>query len=343
MSSVVDSTEFRDTVGGIAGRSRHVLAVVAESAHPGEKPRERAERGSVARGQLAVGAFDPRGPRRDAGCPVAVGVVALKLAEAAADAAVLRGEVGDRIAGRVVHRDVLREVLGIAGVVDAVAELLVTAGFEAVVEEAHVREHLAADEETAGRGEVLGLEVPLDGKARVVVVAGRKRRGLREGELDVTAHVVGVGGLELVEGGVEPVLRNGHVRVDEREQVGVRVADAGVARGVGGLDVGFVVKRDPVVVVRADDVGGAIGGVVVDDGDVVVVGRLLGKERVERSSDTVGVVVDWGDQLNRHELLAWVRRPTMYGSMRSRLIVSTSNPCLQRTALTSSTSTPWFG
>ena len=197
--------------------------------------------------------------------------MALELAEAAADAAVLRGELGDGVAGRVVHRDVLREVLVIAGVADAVAELLVTAGFETVVEEADIREHPAADEQAAGRGEVLGFEVALDRKPGVVVVAGCEGGIVRQGELDVTAHVVGVGCLELVEGGVDPVVGDGHVGVDEREEVGVSVADAGVARGVGGLNLGFVVERDSVVVVRADDIGGSIGGAVVDDVDSVVV------------------------------------------------------------------------
>ena len=270
-------------------------------------------------------------------------MVSLDLTEAATDAPVLRDEFGDRVACWMVHRDAFGEVLVIAGVVDAVAELLVAAGLETVVEEAHVLEDGPSHEQTAGGCELLVFEVALNGKPCVVIVARGERRVVGKREVDVTAHVVGTGGLECFESAFEPVVGDGHVGVDECEELGVGVADARVAGGVGGLDVRLVVERDPVVVKRADDIGGVIGGVVVDDGDVVVVGRLLGKERVERSSDTVGVVVDWGDQLNRHELLAWVRRPTMYGSMRSRLIVSTSNPCLQRTALTSSTSTPWFG
>jgi len=277
----------------MVGRSRHVLAVVAKSAHAGEKRRKRAERDSVARREIAVGAFDPRGSRRDAGCPVAVGVVALELAEAAADAAVLRGELGDRIAGRVGHRDVLREVLGIAGVVDAVAELLVAAGFEAVVEEAHVREHLTADEQTAGRGEVLGFEVALDGEARVVIVAGCEGGIVRQGELDVTAHVVDVHGVEGVEGVLEPVVGDGHVGVDEREDLRVGGADPGVAGGVGGLDLAFVDEGDPIVVERADDVGCVIGGVVVDDNYLMV--GCLGEEGLEGGLDAVGIVVNRDD------------------------------------------------
>ena len=189
----------------------------------------------------------------------------LELTEPTTDATILFEMGTDGVSGRVVNRDVLGELEVVARLVDAVAELLVAAGLQAVIEEADVREHLAADEQTAGGGESLTFEVPLDRKSGVVIVARGEGGVVGEREVDGTAHVVGVGGLELAEGVLEPVLRDGHVGVDEREQVGVRVADAGVAGCVGGLDVRLVAERDPVVVVRADDVGGAVGGVVVDD------------------------------------------------------------------------------
>jgi len=59
-----------------------------------------------------------------------------------------------------------------------------------------------------------------------------------------------------------------------------------------------VVEGDPVVVVRADDVGGTIGGGVVDDVDVVVVSGVLREESAKRAPDAVGVVVDGDDDRN---------------------------------------------
>jgi hypothetical protein len=40
-----------------------------------------------------------------------------------------------------------------------------------------------------------------------------------------------------------------------------------------------------------DDLGGAVGGAVVDDDPVLAVGRL-GEQRLEGRSDAVGVIVD---------------------------------------------------
>jgi hypothetical protein len=100
----------------------------------------------------------------------------------------------------------------------------------------------------------------------VVIVAGRMMWGLGKGDLNLTAHVVGVRGLAGLEGRIEPVLGDGGVGVDEREAVDVGVADAGVAGGVGGLNLGFATQREAGVIARTDYLGGAVGGVVVDDG-----------------------------------------------------------------------------
>ena len=210
-------------------------------------------------------------------------MVPLELTEAAADPAVLRDELAEAVPGRVIHRDVGGEVAVVTRLRDAVAELLVAAGDEPVVEQPDVRKHLAADDETARGGEALLLEIPLDGKARVVVVAGGERGILGEREFDVTAHVVGVCGLERRERRVEPVLGDGHVGVDEREDFAVGVADAGVAGGVGGLNLAFVDEGEVVVIVLvgADDFRGAVGGAVVDDDDPVCSVRGLVKYRIE--------------------------------------------------------------
>jgi len=168
-----------------------------------------------------------------------------------------------------VHCDVVCELLGVAGVVNAVAELFVAARDQAVIEEADILEDFAADEQTAGWRELLVFEIAFDWKAGVVVVLGSKWWVVGECELDVTAHVVGVGGLEGFEGGFEPVFGDGHVGVDERQDVAVGVSDSGVSGGVGGLYVRLVEERDPIVVVRANDVGSPIGGVVVDNIDVI--------------------------------------------------------------------------
>ena len=119
-----------------------------------------------------------------------------------------------------------------------------------------------------------------------MIVAGRERRVLGEGKLDVAAHVVGICGLEGVEGGLEPVLGDGHVGVDEREEVAVGGADAGVTGRVGGLDLGLVDEGEVVVVffVGVDDLRGTVGGVVVDDD--YLVGGGLREEGLEGGLDS---------------------------------------------------------
>ena len=127
MSSVVYNGEFRDTAVGVVGRARRVLAVVAESAHAGENRRECAERDSVARREISVGAFDSRGSRRDPGRAVAVGVKALELAESAADATILVNMFAEAVSGRMEHGYVFGELLVVARVVNAVSKLFVAA------------------------------------------------------------------------------------------------------------------------------------------------------------------------------------------------------------------------
>jgi len=73
-----------------------------------------------------------------------------------------------------VHCDVGCELLGVAGVVNAVAELLVAARDQTVIEEADILEDFAADAQTAGRCELLVFEIAFDGEAGVVIVAGWK-------------------------------------------------------------------------------------------------------------------------------------------------------------------------
>jgi len=206
-------------------------------------------------------------------------MVALELTEATADAVVFRDECVERVSCRVVHRHVGCELLGVAGVRDAVAELLVAARNQAMIEQTDILEDLAADEQTAGRRELLVFEVAFDWKAGVVVVSGSKWWVGGWCELDVTAHIVGVGGLDGFEGGFEPVFGDGHVGVDKDEDVAVSVSDAGVAGGIGGLDLAFVAEGYVVVVcfVAPDDLGGSVGGVVVDD-DNLIVGGGLGEE-----------------------------------------------------------------
>jgi len=70
-----------------------------------------------------------------------------------------------------VHCDIGCELLGVAGVVNAVAELFVAARDQTVIEEADIFEDFAADEQTAGRRELLVFEVVFEGEAGVVVVS----------------------------------------------------------------------------------------------------------------------------------------------------------------------------
>jgi len=96
----------------------------------------------------------------------------------------------------------------------------------------------------------------------------------------------------LSEGGFE----DGHAGVDEREDMGVIVSDTGVAVGVGGLNVGFVLEGEPVMVVRADDVGGLVGGVVID-GDYLIVGGL-GEEGLDCCFDAFRTISNGDDYRN---------------------------------------------
>jgi len=50
----------------------------------------------------------------------------------------------------------------------------------------------------------------------VVILAGRETGVVGEGNLDVTAHIIGVHGMKGVESGFEPVFRDNYVGVDER-------------------------------------------------------------------------------------------------------------------------------
>jgi len=77
-----------------------------------------------------------------------------------------------------VHCDVFGELLGVAGVRGAVAELLVAARDESWVEQTDILEDFAADEQTAGWRELLMYEILLDRKASVVVVAGGVRSNM---------------------------------------------------------------------------------------------------------------------------------------------------------------------
>ena len=201
---------------------------------------------------------------------------ALELTEPATDATILFEMGADGVSGRVVHRGVFCELEVIARLVDSVAELLVAARDESVIKEAHVFEDGSADEQTAGRRELLVCKVGLDGKASMVVVSGREWWVGGWCELDVAAHIVGVGGLDGFERGFEPVFGDGHVGVDEGEDVAVGVSDSSVAGGIRGLDLAFVTEGYVVVVffVALNDFGGSVGGVVVDEDMVRAVGRL---------------------------------------------------------------------
>ena len=203
----------------------------------------------------------------------------LELTEPATDATIFFNVCPHGVSGRVRHRGVCCELEVIARLVDSVAELLVAARDQVMIEQAHVLEDGSTNEQTACRSELLVVEVGLDGKAGVVVVSGSKWWVGGWCELDVTAHVVGVGGLDGFERGFEPVFGDGHVGVDERQDVAVGVSDSGVAGGIGGLDLAFVTEGYVVVVcfVGPDDLGGSVGGVVVDD-DNSVVGGGLGEE-----------------------------------------------------------------
>ena len=98
----------------------------------------------------------------------------LELTEPATDAAVLFEMCADGVSGRVVHRGLFCELEVVSRLVDSVAELLVAARDESVIEQAYVLEDRSADEQTTGRRELLVCKVGLDGKASMVVVSGRE-------------------------------------------------------------------------------------------------------------------------------------------------------------------------
>jgi len=62
-----------------------------------------------------------------------------------------------------------------------------------------------------------------------------------------------------------------------------------------------------VVLVRTNDIRGAVRGVIVDDDDSVTVIDVLSNERVEGRFDTCGVVVGGNDDGNRQMTHATIR------------------------------------
>jgi hypothetical protein len=128
-----------------------------------------------------------------------------------------------------VHRDIFGIMLSVAKFVDAVAELLIPAGFKPMVEETNIFEHTAADEQTTGRCEIMVCEVTLDRKTGVVIITGGNRGIVRKGELDITAHVVSITHFEFLESGVQPVMRYSHIGVNEGEDISLCVSDAGIS------------------------------------------------------------------------------------------------------------------
>ena len=258
-------------------RPSQIFVVVTNAADTRESGRQRAEGDPITGGECPAGAFDSRRPRWDTWCAVAIRMVALKLTQSAADAAGFRDERVEGVPRWMVHCHVFGELLLIACVVDAIAELLVATGLKTVVEEADRFEDLTAHDETTGGSKLLVCEILLDRKASVVVVASGECGLVGNGELNVTAHVVGVGCVDGLEGGFDVVFWDGHIGVDEREDVAFGVFDTCVAGGVGGLDLCFVMEGYMVVVlfIGVDDFWGSVGRVVVDDDDVMgVVGRL---------------------------------------------------------------------
>ena len=167
-------------------------------------------------------------------------MASLELTQTTTNAAVFGDERVECVPRRMIHAHVFGELLVVTRVVDAIAELLVATGLKTVVEEADRFEDLTAHDETTGGSKLLVCEILLDGESGVVVVAGGKRGVFGEGELDITAHVVDVGCVDCFEGGFDVVVGDGHVGVDEREDFGVGVSDAGVAGCVGRLDLVFV-------------------------------------------------------------------------------------------------------
>lgn len=114
--------------------------------------------------------------------------------------------------------------------------------------------------------------------------------------------------MEGVERLLEPGVGDSHVGVDEGKQFRVGVSDAGVSGRVGGLDVGLAEEGDAVVVVGSDDVGGAVGGGVVDDEHLDVMFCNRGKERVESAGDPGRIVVDGDNDGN----LLWEHTETYH-------------------------------
>ena len=182
---------------------------------------------------------------------------------------------------------------GVAGVPYSIAELLVPARDEPVVEVSHVVEQLARDEQARRRCEAVLLDERRDRESREVVVAPGERRLGRRDEAHIGREVVCVALVELVEGGLQPVLGDRLVGVEEDEHVARSVLDAGVSGRVGGLDIAFVAERDVVVVgsIFAGDLRRVVCGTVVDDEDLGIGGGVR-EEGVKSVAKARGIVVD---------------------------------------------------
>ena len=108
-------------------------------------------------------------------------------------------------------------------------------------------------------------EVMLDGETGVAVVEGGEWGVRWWFKLDVCTYIVGVAGFEGSQYVLKPTIGDGHIGVEEGEELGVCVSNTCVAGGVGGLDVSFLSEDDAIILVGPDDFGGSISGFVVYD------------------------------------------------------------------------------
>lgn len=118
-------------------------------------------------------------------------------------------------------------------VADAMPELAVAAGDESIVESPDRVEDGFSNGEAGGRYELVLCKVVARREAHdLVVPCPEALLAFRHVQLNFIPEVVGIGVFEFGGDALQPVLGNGHVRVDENDKVSVGVFDSSISGGV---------------------------------------------------------------------------------------------------------------
>jgi hypothetical protein len=184
----------------------------------------------------------------------------------------------DRGPRRVVKCRLCRESLVVPRIRDSMTELAVASRDEFVTEPPYVLEDATSDGETTRRREVQFLDVVLHRKSAREVEQPRERLVLlRQIEFDLTTEVIAVLSVKDTRDLPEPRGFDGHVRIDEDEEITGRTTNSLVPCGVRPLNL--VLDEYLYVICRTSDLlrdrPRVVRRAVVDDENLVLTNWIV--------------------------------------------------------------------